>query len=127
MDKLYEEFCASQEEIETARQDPQKSTSEKWVSVFQKVGKANLTNLFQIVSFVLSVPGSNAFVERIFSLMANKWSDARNRCSTDLIKTELQISVNMNMPCKDFFLAAQKDKELLGAVRSSKKYPWKNK
>lgn len=46
MDKLYEEFCASQEEIETARQDPQKSTSEKWVSVFQKVGKANLTNLF---------------------------------------------------------------------------------
>ncbi|KAI4818969.1 hypothetical protein KUCAC02_004256 [Chaenocephalus aceratus] len=37
MDKLYEEFCASQEEIETARQDPQKSTSEKWVSVFQKV------------------------------------------------------------------------------------------
>ncbi|KAK1903322.1 30S ribosomal protein S12 [Dissostichus eleginoides] len=77
MDKLYEEFCASQEEIETARQDPQKSTSEKWVSVFQKVGKANLTNLFQIVSFVLSVPGSNAFVERIFSLMANKWSSKK--------------------------------------------------
>lgn len=72
MEKLYEEFCASQEAIERARQDPQKSTSEKWVSVFHEVGKVNLTNLFQIVSFVLSVPGSNAFVERIFSHMAKQ-------------------------------------------------------
>ena len=127
MDSLYEEFCASQEAIETARQDQQKSTSEKWVSVFHKVGKDNLTNLFQIVSFVLSVPGSNAFVERIFSHMANKWSDARNRCSTELIKSELQISVNMDMSCQDFFRVAQKDKEMLDAVKSSKKYPWRNK
>ncbi|KAF3842766.1 hypothetical protein F7725_001615 [Dissostichus mawsoni] len=112
MDKLYEEFCASQEEMKRHDRIPKNQP---------KVGKANLTNLFQRVSFVLSVPGSNAFVERIFSLMANKWSDARNRCSTDLIKTELQISVNMNMPCKDFFLAAQKDKDcwvLLGAARN---------
>lgn len=109
MDKFYEEFCASKEEIEKACQDAQISTSEK----------PNLTNLFQIVSFVLSVPGLNAFVERIFSHMANKWSDTRNRCSTQLIKSELQISVNMDMPCNDFFLAAQKDKELLDAVKSS--------
>jgi len=119
------EFCASREEIETSRRDPTKSTSKKWMAVFQKIGKENLTNLFLIVSFVLSVPGSNAFVERIFSLMANKWTDARNRCSTDLIKSELKISVNANMPCKDLFLAVQKDKELLDAVRSSKKYPWR--
>lgn len=97
------------------------------MSVFQKVGKANLTNLFQIVSLVLSVPGSNAFVERIFSLMGNKWSDARNRCSTNLIKSELQISVNIDMPCKDFFLAVQKDKEWLGAVKNSTKYPGRRK
>jgi len=48
------EFCASQEEIETSRQDPTKSTSEKWMAIFQKIGKENLTNLFLIVSFVLS-------------------------------------------------------------------------
>lgn len=75
MDQLYEEFCASKEEIKKATQDTTKSTSEKWVTVFQILGKANLINMFRIVSFVLSVPGSNAFVERIFSLMNIKWSD----------------------------------------------------
>ncbi|XP_078282406.1 uncharacterized protein LOC144608476 [Rhinoraja longicauda] len=125
MDQLYEEFCASREEIQKARQDTTKSTSEKWVAVFQKMGKANLINMFRIVSFVLSVPGSNAFVERVFSLMAIKWSDSRNRCSTELIKNELQISVNCDLSCKDFSLAVQKDKRLLESVKSSKKYPWK--
>lgn len=75
------------------RQDTTKSTSEKWVAVFQNKGKANLTIMLKIVSFVLGVPESNAFVERIFSLMTIKWPDSRNRHSTELIKNELQISV----------------------------------
>lgn len=82
MDQLHEEFCASQEEMQKARQDTTKSTDEKWASVFQKVRKVNLINMFRIISFVLSVPGSNAFVERIFSLMAIKWSDSRNRAQS---------------------------------------------
>ncbi|XP_078257165.1 uncharacterized protein LOC144594484 [Rhinoraja longicauda] len=123
--QLHEEFCASREEIQKARQDTTKSTSEKWVVVFQNIGKANLINMFRIVSFVLSVPGSNAFAERIFSLMTIKWSDSRNRCSTELIKNELQISVNCDLSCEDFSLAVQKDKGLLESVKSSKKYPWK--
>lgn len=122
MDQLYEEFCASREEIQKARQDTTKSTSEKWVAVFQNLGKANLINMFRIVSFVLSVPGSNAFVERIFCLMTIKWSDSRNRCSTELIKNELQISVNCDLSCNDFSLAMQEEKGLLESVKSSKKY-----
>ncbi|KAK0135426.1 hypothetical protein N1851_028718 [Merluccius polli] len=125
MDQLYEEFCASREEIQKATKDTTKPTCEKWVAIFQKVGKDKMTNMFRIVSFVLSVPGSNAFVERIFSLMANKWSDSRNRCSTELIKNELLVAVNCDLSCKEFYLAVQKDKKMLESVRSSKKYPWK--
>jgi len=36
------------------------------VAVFQSIGNAKLIHMFRIVSFVLSVPGSNAFVESIF-------------------------------------------------------------
>ena len=61
MDQLYEKVCASREEIQRAGQDTTKSTLE------------NMINLYRIVSFVLSVPGSNAFVERIFSPMTIKW------------------------------------------------------
>jgi len=60
-------------------------------------GKTNLFNMFKIVLFVLSVPGSNAFVEKIFSLMNIKWSGSRNRCSTELIKNELPISMNCDL------------------------------
>ncbi|CDQ73355.1 unnamed protein product [Oncorhynchus mykiss] len=49
MDQLYEESCASREEIQKARQDTTKSTSEKGVAVFQNLGKANLINMFRIV------------------------------------------------------------------------------
>ena len=70
-DQLYEEFCTSWEEIQKARQDRTKSTDEKWAAVFQKEGKANVITMFRIVPFVLSVPGLNGFVERIFSF---KWS-----------------------------------------------------
>lgn len=100
MDQLYKEFCASRGEIEEAKKDNSQSTSEKWMTVFQKK-KKKLGEENQIVSFVLNVPGSNAFVERIFLLMAIKLSDSRNRCSTERTKNE-QISVNCGLSCMDF-------------------------
>lgn len=103
----------------------QRTPSEKWAAIFQNVGEASMINMFRIVSFVLSVPGSNAFVERISSLMTEKCSDSRNRCSAALIQNELLVTVNCDLSCKEFYLAVQKDKKMLESVRSSKKYPWK--
>lgn len=60
MDQLYKEFCSRWEEIQRDRQDTTKSTSEKWMT--QPTG--------------CTVPGSVAFVERLFSLMTIKQSDS---------------------------------------------------
>ncbi|CAL8359366.1 unnamed protein product, partial [Gadus morhua 'NCC'] len=38
------------------------------------------------MSHILSISASTGCVERIFSRMANKWSDCRNRCSTELMR-----------------------------------------
>lgn len=65
MDQLKGEFCTRQKEVQKARQDHTKSTIKKWTVVLQNIGKHKLTSMFRIVSFVLSVPGINAFVERI--------------------------------------------------------------
>lgn len=101
-------YC-SREEIKKATRDTNTSTSEKCVTVFQIDGKANLINMLRIISFVPNVPGSCAFIERIFSLMTNKWSDSRNRCST----------VNCDLSCKDFFSGCTKDKKQLESVKNS--------
>lgn len=63
------------------------------------------------------MPGSNAFVERFFSLMTIETrltEQMQHRADQKL----LQISVNCDLSCKDFSLAVQKDKGLLGSVKS---------
>ena len=57
---------------------------------------------FRFFSAALSVPGSNAFCERVFSLMNSKWRAERNRALVVLIKSALQVCLNFGMKCTDF-------------------------
>ena len=76
-----------------------------------------MINMFRIVSFVLSVPGSNAFVETILSLMTTKQSDSRN--SAELIKNELQISVNCDLS-RTFLRLQKRTNDCLNRLRAAK-------
>jgi hypothetical protein len=64
------------------------------------------------------IPISNAFIERVFSLMENVSTDNRNRLRVEVVKAELCTKVNFNMTCMEFF---QKK-----CVSSQKKYNFKN-
>ncbi|GFW24695.1 hypothetical protein TNCV_2405581 [Trichonephila clavipes] len=55
-------------------------------------GAGEAPNQLKIVQFVCSVPVSNAFVERIFSVMGNVWTDERNRLAVNTVKTTLEVS-----------------------------------
>lgn len=57
--------CTHQKEVQKARQVHAKSTIKKSTAVLENIWKPQLTSMFGIVAFVLSVPGLNAFVERI--------------------------------------------------------------
>jgi hypothetical protein len=60
------------------------------------------SNIFKLVSYILSIPGSNNSVQRVFSVMNNKWSGSGNMCSQNLIRCELQITLNFVHNYKDF-------------------------
>ena len=96
------------------------SPAEKWSYIL------NRTPLFpettKLVSYILSIPTSNAGPERVFSLMTAKWTKERNRASTVLIKSELQVACNMKIDCKAFYAAVLKDDALLKKCRQSTKY-----
>ena len=83
--------------------------------------------MLSIISHLLSIPASTGYVERIFSMMTNKWSDNRNRCSVELMRSELLITLNFEQSCSEFYRKALEDKELLSAARSNKMYTWKKK
>lgn len=101
MDSLYEECITTNNllaHLTTAAQEKEqwqrKGTAERWMHVLQAT---DLPNIQAVVSFVLSIPSSTGFVERIFSFMKSKWTDVRNKCSIELIRSELIVSLNYDV------------------------------
>jgi hypothetical protein len=93
MEELYEEFCTCIDSPhESNILESSVDVSQKWMNVFTKHGENKLKELQKLISFVLSVPESDAFVKCVFSVMLNKWTDMMNSYSVSLMKrTNLQI------------------------------------
>jgi hypothetical protein len=75
MDELYEEFTTVQLYIAILMQMASfkdMGVGEKWVKVCSHQ-EVPLPNLIKIVSFMMSIPVNNAYVERDFSLMMCYW------------------------------------------------------
>ncbi|XP_041850909.1 uncharacterized protein LOC121646098 [Melanotaenia boesemani] len=93
MDALYDEHCVvlprQQAVIESGA-----PVVEKWAALLKQTDTPNLT---AFASFLFSLPITNASVERVFSLMAASWTDTRNRCSVELIKSEIQVKSNFKL------------------------------
>jgi len=92
MDALYDEFSSRKEALQHVAKC-EKTVGEKWQDFF-KCAK-DVANFFQLLSFVFSLPGSNAFPARIFSLLNSKWRCDRNRMSVPLVKAELQVFITV--------------------------------
>jgi hypothetical protein len=54
---------------------------EKWKAIFKVIQKTNIScsNIYKVVEFAMSLPGTSAPVERVFSIMGNIWSAERGR------------------------------------------------
>lgn len=95
------------------------SVPERWRLLLQGTDTPNMS---AVASFLLSIPITNASVEKVFSIMTAAWTEMRNRCSVDLIKSEIQIKSNFAHNCSDFYSYVLKEKSLLESAQSSKKY-----
>ncbi|CAH2300397.1 zinc finger 862-like [Pelobates cultripes] len=73
MDDLYEEYTCVCPHLQTnstsTEVDDDLNTDVIWSTIFMKAGPEKLPNLLKVVAFVISIPCSNAAVERVFSMM----------------------------------------------------------
>ncbi|XP_038644072.1 uncharacterized protein LOC119960426 [Scyliorhinus canicula] len=126
LDRLHDELCALHRlQAQTAAKEPR--LDRRWVEVFRQLPPDESGQLFRLVSFVLSIPVSNGYCERVFRLMATLWSKERNRLSERLVKAELQVQLNYSMTCAQFYQYVKDSPDLLKAARSQLKYRFKKK
>lgn len=82
----------------------------------------SLENIEKMVQFVLCMPGTNACVERIFSLVNMFWTDKKSRLDIETIKAVITVKSHFNLSCSEFYDKLNYNQELLKAIHSSKKY-----
>lgn len=101
------------------------SFKERWLSAFKYFKELNITIdcLLIVVEFSFSLPGSNAAVESVFSLMNSTWIKSRNKLNISTVEALLMIITSFdNMSCCQFYESILANKTLLQKVHSSAKY-----
>jgi hypothetical protein len=73
---------------------------EKWIE-FINVCKA--PNIEITLEIVFSIYSSNAYIERVFSIMKNTCSNDRFKLLTPNLKAELCVKINYNFKCSQFY------------------------
>uniref|UniRef100_A0A8C6U2L6 HAT C-terminal dimerisation domain-containing protein n=1 Tax=Neogobius melanostomus TaxID=47308 RepID=A0A8C6U2L6_9GOBI len=88
---------------------------ERWAEMFThfKHSHVPFRNIFVICQFAMCLPGTNAPVERIFSIMNNTWTDERNRMGLDTLKELLITRVNFQYSCSEFYTRISDNRSLL--------------
>jgi len=97
-EKLYEQFKMFEQVLRKQADEWQcKISEEKWLSIFKSFRENNVdyTMLLKIIEFAFALPGSNAAVERIFSLMNSCWTESRGNLCIKSVEASLVIKANL--------------------------------
>ena len=78
--------------------------------------------MIHLVSRVFSIPVSNAFIERVFSLATNQWTEERNLLLPETVKYLLLIKVNFDETCEEMYEFLLSKPKLLEKIGSGEKY-----
>jgi hypothetical protein len=115
------EFC---EFVKTDYKKILSHSSTRFLSLFKVFQKTDISccNIYKMVEFAMSLPGTSAPVERVFSIMGNIWSAERGRLSISTVKHLLNVKINSELSCYEFYDVIKTNKPFLKEVMSSEKY-----
>jgi hypothetical protein len=79
-------------------------TVERWSEVFEFVQSEgiSLRNIHIILEFSLAIPGTSAFIERVFSITDALWADEKNSFLAETIKAVIVTKTHFqDLACND--------------------------
>lgn len=123
-DEMYTELGSLNDILDLIDDDPvlDMENSMLWSFILKK---SSLPNIQICMENILSIPVSNTYCERIFSIVKDTWTDKRNRLLIENVKAELICSENLKYDCNQFKSVIINNKKLLKSVISSEKYNFK--
>ena len=127
-DELFDEVMIVREAFEHKIEDWKANNTpvdKRWCEIFKNLEDSGsiCKHLKHIVSFALTIPGTNAAVERIFSLVNALWTDEKNRFSLESVKAMIITKTCFqDVSCLQFHEVLQKNEGLLQNIHSACKY-----
>jgi hypothetical protein len=83
----------------------------------------NAVNIKRLICFCLVLPGSNAQIERVFSIINVLWSDKKNRLKIETVKALTIVKIHFkDLSCSELFSQISNEKVFLEQVHKSEKY-----
>ena len=95
------------------------TVDQRWVTVFKDNG---FPVLKELVATLLSIPASNAPVERVFLLSKIQWTDDRNRLKVETICSLLLILMNCNETCSEMYAKLLNNRAVFKQILSKSKF-----
>lgn len=96
----------------------------RWTECFQYMLKkeAPFQCISALVEYALSLAGTSAPVERIFSTINKIWTVEKTRLHVNTLKSILFVKHNLDFSCIEFFSYLKDHKELLRQISNQQKY-----
>lgn len=103
-EELFDEYtCVRQyvEENVTTWANHDTVTDERWRELFTHFDMRQIPtkNIRQLVEFSLALPGTNAAVERMFSLVNSLWTEEKNRLEIKTVKAIITVKTHFSETC----------------------------
>lgn len=94
------------------------TASEKWVELLE----SNVKALGDVANYLLTLPGTNSTVERLFSEIRHFWTDNKESLSLATVNTIMKIRFNYARKCYQVFFMLVRNRELRQKIRDNEKY-----
>lgn len=102
----------------------------RWVDIFRHFREEHIPheNLKVLIEISLCCPGTNAAVERVFSLGNDYWSSEKSQLSVKTLSAVLTVKFNMqNESCSEVATLLEEHPHLAKKIHSEEKYVFKKK
>ena len=83
--------------------------------------KWHLSGPLQVGQHCFSLPVRNTFIKHVFSLVLAQWTNERNKFHEKIVKSLLQVEVNLDYNCRQMHEVISKNKQLMEKIVSGKK------